>query len=119
VCCSELQCVAMRCSVLQCVAVCCNVLQFVAVRADDFARCAQENTKIFRSENSLQIMLQRDVMHCSELQCVSVCYSVLQLRVCLDFDVCFAVCCNVSQRVAMRANDFAGCARENTEFSGL
>ena len=27
VCCSVLQCVAVRCSVLQCVAVCCSVLQ--------------------------------------------------------------------------------------------
>ena len=31
VCCSVLQCVAMRCSVLQCAAVCCSVLQCVAV----------------------------------------------------------------------------------------
>jgi len=32
VCCSALQCVAVRCSVLQCAAVCCSVLQCVAVR---------------------------------------------------------------------------------------
>jgi len=31
VCCSVLQCVAVRCIVLQCVAVCCSVLQCVAV----------------------------------------------------------------------------------------
>jgi len=31
VCCSVLQCVAVRCCVLQCVAVCCSVLQCVAV----------------------------------------------------------------------------------------
>jgi len=31
VCCSVLQCVAVRCSALQCVAVCCSVLQCVEV----------------------------------------------------------------------------------------
>jgi len=30
VCCSVLQCAAVRCSVLQCVTVCCSVLQCVA-----------------------------------------------------------------------------------------
>ena len=32
VCCSVLQCAAVRCSALQCVAVCCNALQCIAVR---------------------------------------------------------------------------------------
>ena len=35
VCCSVLQCVAVRCSALQCVALCCSVLQYLAVCCSD------------------------------------------------------------------------------------
>jgi len=49
VCCSALQCAAVRCSVLQCVAVCCSALQCAA------ARCS---------------VLQCVAVCCSALQCV-------------------------------------------------
>ena len=39
-CCSVLQCAAVRCSVLQCVAVCCSVLQRVAVCCSVLQRAA-------------------------------------------------------------------------------
>jgi len=51
VCCSALQCVAVRCSVLQCIAVCCSALQCVAVRCS---------------------VLQCVAVCCSVLQCVAV-----------------------------------------------
>ena len=38
VCCSVLQCVAVRCSALQCIAVCCNALQCVALRCNILQR---------------------------------------------------------------------------------
>jgi len=56
VCCSVLQCVAVRGSVLQCVARCCSVLQCVAVWCS---------------------VLQCVAVCCSVLQCVAMCFSVL------------------------------------------
>jgi len=102
VCCSVLQCVAVRCSVLQCVAMCCRVLLCVAV-------CCR--------------VLPCVAVCCSVLQCVAVCRSVsqcvavwkgaarapctqLQFLQTLfapgnwDLAQCVAVCCCVLQRVA-------------------
>jgi len=72
VCCSGLQCVAVRCSALQCVAVRCSALQCIA------ACCS---------------MLQHVAACCIMLHCVTVCCSVLQ---------CAAVCCSVLQCAAVR-----------------
>jgi len=74
-CCSALQCVAVRCSVLQCVAVCCSALQCVAV-------CCS--------------VLQCVAVCCSVLQCVAVRCSVLQ---------CVAVCCSALQCLLIRLHE--------------
>jgi len=66
-CCSVLQCVAVRCNVLLCVAMCCCALQCVAVRCN---------------------VLQRVAVRCSAVQCVAMCCSALQ---------CVAVRCSVLQ----------------------
>ena len=84
VCCSVLQCVAVRCSgawcrygyarflqsiarVLQCVAVCCSVLQFVAV----CLWCQYRNARVFVS------LLQSVAVRCSPLQSAAVCCDLL------------------------------------------
>ena len=71
-CCSVLQCVAVRCSVLQC----CNVLQCVAV-------CCR-GVCVFDVDDM--------IYSCSVLQCVAMCCRVLQ---------CVAFCCSELQRVAV------------------
>jgi len=74
-CCSALQCVAVRCSALQFVAVRCSALQCVAVRC-----------------SALQCVAAR----CSVLQCVAVRCSALQ---------CVAVRCSALQCVAVRTSE--------------
>jgi len=82
-CCSVLQCDAVRCSVVQrgviwfCLVQCIHTT--LPRRADVFAR------------NSVC---------CSVLQCVTVCYSVLQ---------CVAVCCSVLQCVADQTSNIQHC----------
>jgi len=114
VCCSVLQCVAVKerypsthllvftacCSVLQCVAVCCIVLQCVVVKE----RYPSTHLFVFTA-------------CCSALQCVVVCCSVLQCVVvkerypsthllvftaCCSVTQCVAVCCIVLQCVAVK-----------------
>jgi len=90
-CCSVLQCVAVRCSVLQCAVVCCSVLQCVAVRCS-VLQCVAVCCSVLQCVTVVQICSRgpsvshtaNHVMH-SVLQCVAVCCSVLQ---------CVAVCCN-------------------------
>jgi len=63
VCCSVLQCVAVRCSVLQCVAKCCSV----------FAVCCS----VLKGGYSPEICCVYDLHVNGVLQCVAVCCSVL------------------------------------------
>jgi len=79
VCCSVLQCVAVRCSVLQCVAACCSMLQ--------------GHSSPFRSS-----VLQCVAVCCSVLQCVAECCRVLQ-HLALSIK-CVAACCSVLQHLA-------------------
>jgi len=98
VCCSVLQCVAVRCSAVQgamvcysavevcqdrdmkllpseCVAVCCSMLQYVAVRASlSRLRYLAFTVRVCCS------VLQRAARCCSALQCVSVCCSAAESR---------------------------------------
>ena len=60
-CCSVLQCVAVRCSALQCVAMCCNVLQYVAMCCS-----ALHCVAVFTCDKTHPIL--------SVLQCVAVCW---------------------------------------------
>jgi len=108
-CCSVLQCVAVRCSVswgsartqcdlhpaprtsthpthtvFQCVAVCGSVLQCVAVSAG----VLPDLTAILTGSSNIN----RSYSCCSVLQCAAVCCSVLQ---------CAAVCCSALQCVAV------------------
>ena len=83
VCCSVLQCVAVRDSVLQCVAVCCIVLQCVAV-------CYSVYLERFISSaehpagNTHQCVAVRCSVCCSVLQCMTVCCNMLQyVAVCI------------------------------------
>jgi len=86
VCCSVLQCVAVRCSVLwrvvaccsvlQCVAVCCNVLQCVAVCCSVLQCYEHPGERAWRRERR-ECVLQCVAVCCSVLQCVAVCCSVL------------------------------------------
>jgi len=103
VCCSVLQCDAVRCmchSKLQCVAVCCSMLQWVAVCysvllqyvAMSYVRC------VLLQSNAGCIAIHM-------LQCVTVCYSVLQcVTVCCSVLQCVAVCCSVLQCIAVYSN---------------
>ena len=66
VCCSVLQCAAVRCSALR-VAVCCSVLQ-----------CAAVCCSVLQYSAVLCSMVQRGAVWCSVVQCVTVCCSVLR-----------------------------------------
>ena len=92
-CCSVLQCVAVRfsalqcvvvcCSVLQCVAVCCSVLQCVAVCCSALQKCSRGPSVSHSANQVMHSVLQCVAVCCSVLQCVAVCCSVLQLvRIC-------------------------------------
>jgi len=125
VCCSALQCVAVRCSVSQCVAVCRSALHCVAVRCN-VSQCVT----VCRSA------LQCVAVRCSVSQCVAVCCSASQcdlgllaayrrhpiyfyesmfLRVCVHVDVsvpiyarvshlCLAVSCSALQCVQVHCS---------------
>ena len=82
VCCSVLQCVAVCCSVLHCVPMCCSVLQRVAV---------------YRSVHAFEMVVSRSRMPYLLLQCVAVCFCVLQYDV-AGFHI---VCCSVLQCIAV------------------
>jgi len=71
------------CSVLHCVIVCCSVLQCVAIRLVD----------IFKCQRAVRCSVLKWVaMCCIVLQCVAVCYSVLQcVAVCCSILQCVAV----------------------------
>jgi len=79
VCCSVLQCVAVRCSVLQCFA--------------DYLLNGYLEVKMFHRRHSdkwaQRSVLKCVIVCCSVLQCDAVCCSVLQ---------CVAVCCNASSQ---------------------
>ena len=79
-CCSALQCVAVRCSALQCVAVCCSVLQCEYL-------CQQSGALFFVEvcNKANHLVLQCVAVRCGVLQCVAVHCSALQ---------CVAVCCS-------------------------
>jgi len=82
VCCSVLQCVAVRCSALQCVAMCCSVLRCVAV-------CCS--------------LLKSVAVCCSLLQSVAVCCSLLQCHLNSRF-LRDSVCSGVLQCIAVRCS---------------
>ena len=84
VCCSALQCVAMRHSVLQCAAVCCS-----AGSITEISNATAPKPSPFGNDFSL---LHCVAVCCSVMQCVVMCCSVLQ---------CFALCCTVLQCVAV------------------
>jgi len=86
---------AVCCSVLRCITVCCSVMQCVAARVASHVANTLDGTQ-----------------RCSELYCVAVYYSMLQrVAVCCsacckysrwDSEMqCVAVCCGVSQYVAV------------------
>ena len=83
-CCSVLQCVVVCCSVLQCVAVCCSVLQCaaVALRRNSALDCPCVAAVLMpfamRALHDAQCTIKGVAVRCSMLQCVVVCYSVLQ-----------------------------------------
>ena len=107
--CSVLQCVAVCCSVLQCVAVCCSVLQSVT-ECCSVLYCNALNGAHFGPQahaSMTNFTNQRATMHCSVLQCAAVCCSVLQCAaVCCNVLQCIALCCSVLQCAAMRCSVF-------------
>ena len=89
-CCSVLQCVAVRGSVWQRVAACCSVLQRVAACCSMLQRvtaCCKETYSL--REDTWRLSFS--ALCCSVLQCVAVCCSVLQ---------CVETCCSALQCVA-------------------
>ena len=88
-------CVVVYCCVLQCVAVCCSVL-----------RCFQCANTVTLSETCKRF---QGCVRYSVLQCVAVCCSALNVQtlslqvqqVNIFKGVCIAVCCSVSQYVAV------------------
>jgi len=94
VCCSVLQCVAVRGSLLQCVAVRCSVMQGVLVCSIPRKQrdCPFAREFVLQGVAVRCSVVQCSAVWCSVLQCVAVCCSVLQ---------CVAVCCSVLQCVAV------------------
>ena len=84
---------AVCCSVLQCVAVRCSVLQYVTPHAwtSSCTHVDESRHKYITARRGHGSVLQCVAACCSVLQCVAVCCSVLQ---------CVAVCCSVLQCVA-------------------
>ena len=81
------------CNTLPYVAVCCTVMQCVAVSDAQLAMQASGLNQ-----------LCRDAVRCSVLLCVAVCCSKLRFRAARDAGECHvlvAVCCTVSQYVAV------------------
>ena len=94
VCCSAMQCVAVRGSLLQCVAVRCSVMQGVLVCSIPRKQrdCPFAREFVLQGVAVRCSVVQCSAVWCSVLQCVAVCCSVLQ---------CVAVCCSVLQCVAV------------------
>jgi len=99
-CCSVLQCVAVRCSVLQCVAVCSSALQCVAVCCSVLqcvaVCCSVLQCVAFTQQSTRDIMLVWCYL-------IAVCSSVLQ---------CIAMCCSAlcfSQQIT-RENKITNCS---------
>jgi len=88
VCCSMLQCVAVRSSVLQCVAVCCGEIE---ARVHSFSHVSP----ILLFNSHIQSQADRVAVCCSVLQCAVVCCSVVQY---------VAVCCSVLQCVGISSS---------------
>ena len=89
VCCSMLQCVAVRSSVLQCVAVCCGEIE---ARVHSFSHVSP----ILLFHSHIQSQADRVAVCCSVLQCAVVCCSVVQyVAVCCSVLQCVAVCCHI------------------------
>jgi len=74
--CSVLQCVAMRCSVLQCVSMHCSVLQCIAVCCSVLQSVCSMFYSVLQCVVVTSVHYQIDIF--GVLQCVAVCYSVLQ-----------------------------------------
>jgi len=92
VCCSVLQCVAVRCSELQCVALCCSVPEIFhpfhdAPSSYDVAVCCR-CCGVLRCFAVCCSVLRCVVVCCGVLRCVAVCRGVLR---------CVAVCCSALQ----------------------
>jgi len=83
---SVLQCVAVRCIVLQCVAAWCSVLQFALQRVAVW--CNEMQHDVVSRSMSTHTRCISNILICSGLQYVEVCWMVLQ---------CVAVCCSVMQ----------------------
>jgi len=94
VCCSAMQCAAVRGSLLQCVAVRCSVMQGVLVCSIPRKQrdCPFAREFVLQGVAVRCSVVQCSAVWCSVLQCVAVCCSVLQ---------CVAVCCSVLQCVAV------------------
>ena len=93
-CCSALQCIALRCSVLQCIAMHCSVLRRVAVCCG-VLRCTAMHCSALKFVAARDSALQFVAEYGGALQYSEACYSALQ---------CVAVRCSALQCVAVRCS---------------